>query len=199
MKLNNKGMSIIEIVVTFSMIMVMIISMFTIVMNYRYKASVSIEKLNMDTFKNTLTNDIQRDISKLGIDEINMEGECLTLTDLNQCVNIVFKDGKQKAFGTSKINIDDKDSIENKYFYYDGIKYKLHDNLPEVIPEGRNIVDFQEIKIEDNNLLTRDSTILEDGTVVDIYSIDVYVSHVDFDEDFGIHIVATTEDITVIS
>lgn len=199
MKINNKGMSIIEIVVTFALIMVMIISMFTIVMNYRYKASISIEKLNMDTFKNTLTNDIQKDISSFGIDEINTEGECLILTDLQQCVNIVFKDGKQKAFGTSKINVDDLDSIENKYFYYDGIKYKLHDDLPDVIPEERSAIDFQKIKVEDNNLLSKDSTVLEDGTVVDIYSIDVFVSHVNFDDDFGIHIVATTEDISVIS
>lgn len=194
MKLNNKGVSIIEIVVTFSMIMIMIVSMIGIVLNYRMKASTSLEKLKMDTFKNTLTSDIQKDISKYGVVEINSDGECSELTFLNQCVNIVFKNKKEKVFGVSKIDPTDRNSIENKYFYYDGIKYKIHDDLPEVIPEGRNILDFQEIRIENNNILSVDSTILNDGTVVSIYSIDVFVSHVDFDQDFGIHITTSTDD-----
>lgn len=196
MKLNNKGMSIIEIVLTFALIMVMVIGMLTIVMSYRDKASLSIKKLEMDTFKNTLTKDIQDDILKLGIEEVNMDGECATIAGLSRCVNIVFKDGSQKVFGTSLINVNDRDSIENKFLYYDGEKYKLHDTLPEKIPNGRTILDFQSITIEDNNILSTDSAILTDGTVVNIYSIDVYVSHVDFEEDFGIHIVATTDPIS---
>ena len=196
MKLNNKGMSIIEIVLTFALIMVMVIGMLTIVMSYRDKASLSIKKLEMDTFKNTLTKDIQDDILKLGIEEVDMDGECATIAGLSRCVNIVFKDGSQKVFGTSLINVNDRDSIENKFLYYDGEKYKLHDTLPEKIPNGRTILDFQSITIEDNNILSTDSAILTDGTVVNIYSIDVYVSHVDFEEDFGIHIVATTDPIS---
>ena len=35
--------------------------------------------------------------------------------------------------------------------------------------------------------------ILEDGTLVSFYAIDVYISHIDFEEDFGIHIVAYSE------
>jgi len=50
MKLNNKGISIIEIVLTFSLIMIMVIGMIGIVFNYREKASISMEKLDMDTF-----------------------------------------------------------------------------------------------------------------------------------------------------
>lgn len=196
MKLNNKGMSIIEIVLTFALIMVMVIGMLTIVMSYRDKASLSIKKLEMDTFKNTLTKDVQDDILKLGIEEVNMDGECATITGLSRCVNIVFKDGSQKVFGTSLINVNDRDSIENKFLYYDGEKYKLHDTLPEKIPNGRTILDFQSITVEDNNILSTDSAILTDGTVVNIYSIDVYISHIDFEEDFGIHIVATTDPIS---
>lgn len=196
MKLNNKGMSIIEIVLTFALIMVLVISMLTIVMNYRSKASISLKKLELDTFKNTLTRDIQNDIIKLGIKEINMDGECSTISGLSRCVNLVFKDGTEKIFGTSKIDVDDLNSIENKFLYYDGEKYKLHETLPDTIPEGRTPLDFQSITIEDNNILSTDSAILTDGTVVNIYSIDVYISHLNFDEDFGIHIVATTDPIS---
>lgn len=196
MKLNNKGMSIIEIVLTFALIMVMVISMLTIVMNYRNKASTSLKKLELDTFKNTLTKDIQDDILKLGISEINMDGECSSITGLSRCVNLVFKDGTQKIFGTSKIELENKDSIENKFLYYDGEKYKLHESLPDEIPSGRTMLDFQAISVVDNNILSTDTAILADGKTINIYSIDVYVSHIDFDEDFGIHIVATTDPIT---
>ena len=197
MKLNNKGMSIIEIVVTFALIMVMVLQMLTIVINYREKANLSLERLDMDTFKNNLTRDIQKDISTLGIKEINTDGECSTITGLNRCINIVFKDGTEKVFGTSKIDNNNYDSIENKYLYYDGLKYKLHDNLPDEIPVGRNPVDFQNIEVIDNNILSTTSALLEDGTVISIYSIDVYVSHIDFEQDFGIHIVATTDEVSL--
>ena len=193
MKLNNKGVSIIEIVLTFALIMVMVIGMLTIVFNYREKASISLEKLDMDTFKNTLTKDIQDDILANGVAEINTKGECETNTELNSCINIVFKDGTQKAFGTSIVDNNNRTSIENKFFYYDGLKYKLNDSLPTVIPEGREASDFQTITIQDSNILSTDSLVLEDGTIVTLYSIDVYVSHIDFEQDFGIHIVAYSE------
>lgn len=198
MKLNNKGMTIIEIVLTFALIMVMIISMFTIVMNYRAKVDTSLTMLELDTFKNTLTKDIQKDILELGVKEItNNTGACLLVEGLGRCINIFFKDGSEKAFGISKIDDNDRESIENKFLYYDGEKYKLKDNLPEEIPEGRDESDFQTITIEDNNLLSSDSIILDDGTMVTFYSIDVSISHLDFDKDFGIHIVATTDDISL--
>ena len=193
MKLNNKGVSIIEIVLTFALIMVMTMGMLSIVFNYREKASISMEKLDLDTFKNTLTKEIQDDILTLGVKEINTSGECLTNAELNSCINIVFLDGTSKAFGTSKVNNNDVDSIKNKFLYYDGLKYRIVDKLPNKIPDGRKAVDFQTIKIQDQNILSTDSMVLENGTVVTFYSIDVYISHIDFDEDFGIHITTTSE------
>lgn len=193
MKLNNKGVSIIEIVLTFALIMVMTMGMLSIVFNYREKASISMEKLDLDTFKNTLTKEIQDDILTLGVKEINTSGECLTNAELNSCINIVFLDGASKAFGTSKVNNNYVDSIENKFLYYDGLKYRIVDKLPNEIPTGEKAVDFQTIKIQDQNILSTDSMVLENGTVVTFYSIDVYISHIDFDEDFGIHITTTSE------
>ena len=113
MKLNNRGVSIIEIVVTFALIMVMVVGMLAIVFRYREKASISLEKLELDTFKNTLTKDIQDDILNKGVKTINYEGECLTNTELNSCINIVFQDDTEKAFGTSKVDTNDRESIEN--------------------------------------------------------------------------------------
>jgi len=194
MNLNNKGVTIIEVVLSFTLIMIMATSMLIIIVNYRNKAQLSIEKTKMNTFKNTLTLDIQKDIQTLGLQEINSDGECTKL-DLSSCINLVFYDGSEKAFGISKLSANNRSSIENKYLYYDGIKYKLHEELPadDKIPAGRNYIDLQSIVIEDNIVLTSTSTILEDGHNVTIYSIDVDISHVNFKQDFGIHITATTE------
>lgn len=193
MKLNNKGISIIEIVLTFALIMVMVIGMLTIVFNYREKASISLEKLEMDTFKNTLTKEIQDDILEKGLKEINEGGECATNTELNSCVNLVFLDNTQKAFGVSKVDSSSRESVENKFLYYDGLKYRLVDTVPKNIPEGREVGDFQSIKIQDENILSTDSIFLENGILVSFYAIDVYISHIDFDDDFGIHIVTYSE------
>lgn len=193
MKLNNKGISIIEIVFTFVLIMAIVIGMLTIVFNYREKASLSLVKLNLDTFKNTLTREIQDDILDKGIKEINYNGECLTNTELNSCINIEFLDGSQKIFGTGKIDYNDRDSIENKFLYYDGLKYQLKDDLPTKIPTGRNAIDFQMLMVHDTSILGVDSMVLENGTVVTLYSIDVYINHINFEQDFGIHIVAYSE------
>ncbi len=193
MRLDNKGMSIIEIVLTFSLIMVMVVGMVSVALNYRLKASISLEKMDMNTFKNTLTKAIQDDILEKGVKEMNYDGECQTISYLNSCVNIVFMDGSSKIFGTSIVDNNSRESIENKFVYYDGIKYPLNDSLPTTIPDGRSLSDFQMIQIQDSNILGRDSMMLEDGTLVTLYSIDVYISHIDFSEDFGIHILAYNE------
>ena len=193
MKLDNKGMSIIEVVVTFTLIMFFATGLLIIIVNYRNTVSVSLEKLKLDTFKDSISQDINNDILTLGLKEVNTEGECSTLTDLNRCINIVFKDGTQKAFGTSKVISNDKDSIINKYLYYDGLKYKLKDTLPEKIPADRTYADLQQISVFDGNILDTTYTVLEDGTKIYIYSINVSVFHVDFNDDFGVHIVASDQ------
>ena len=196
-KLNNKGMSIVEIVVTFSIIMIISVGLLSIVVNYRNKISVSLERLKLDTFKNNVTQDIYNDILNLGVTEINTAGECSTLTDLNRCVNIVFQDGSERVFGTSKVEANNKNSIEEKFVYYDGIKYKLKDYLPDNKPSGRVWKDLEAISINDDAILSSSSTVLEDGTKINIYRIDTGIEHIDFTDDFGIHIVATTDDITL--
>lgn len=199
MKLNNKGMSIVEVVVTFSMIMFLIVGLLVIVMNYRNKMAVSIEKLTLDTFKNNLTQDINKDILELGLkeakDDTNTDdpsNPCYTL-GLNRCITLTFYNNTKKVLGTSKVTASDVDSIVNKYIYYDGIKYKLKDELPKTLPAGRAWIDLESIKVVDDAIFNSSFTVLEDGTQVYIYTIDIDVSHIDFKDDFGIHIVASTD------
>ena len=196
-KLNNKGMSIVEVVVTFSLIMFLVVGLLVIVVNYRNKVAVTLERLSLDTFKNNLTQDINHDILTKGLKEINSGGACTSLTSLNRCINLVFYDGTEKALGTSKVVPNDKDSIINKYVYYDGLKYKLKDSLPNNLPTGRTWIDLASIKMVDDAIINNSYVVLEDGTQVFIYTIDIDVSHIDFKDDFGIHIVASTDNVSM--
>lgn len=207
-ELNNKGMTVVEIVLTFSIIMIIVVGMLTIMVNYRDKVSVSLTRLKLETFKNNLTQDIYNDVITLGVSKIEdfsgtneVDNPC-NVAGLNRCVVITFQNGMQKAFGTSKISDpDDKASIINKYMYYDGLKYPLKDVLPDTLPVSndgvaRHWVDLQSIRINDDGILNSNYTVLEDGTQMYIYNIDVRVAHVDFEDDFGIHIVASTIDVS---
>lgn len=203
MKLNNKGMSIVEVIVTFSLIMFLVVGLLVIVVNYRNKMSISLERLSFDTFKNNLTQDINNDILTKGLKEIKDDTNttdssslCYNL-GLNRCIVLTFADNTKKAFGTSRVSALDKDSIVNKYIYYDGIKYKLKDELPKELPTGRSWIDLEAIKVVDDAILNSTYTVLEDGTQVSIYTIDISISHIDFKDDFGIHIVASTDNLSL--
>lgn len=203
MKLNNKGMSIVEVIVTFSLIMFLVVGLLVIVVNYRNKMSISLERLSFDTFKNNLTQDINNDILTKGLKEIKDDTNttdssslCYNL-GLNRCIVLTFADNTKKAFGTSRVSALDKDSIVNKYIYYDGIKYKLKDELPNELPTGRSWIDLESIKVVDDAILNSTYTVLEDGTQVSIYTIDISISHIDFKDDFGIHIVASTDNLSL--
>jgi len=219
-KMNNKGLSIIEIVITFSMIMFFCIGLLVIVANYRNKVTVSLKKLDLDTFKNNITQDINNDLLRPNyvLNEINTAGDCPTLTAdgatdrLSKCINFEYKDlsfpndptkNVNRAFGIGAIDVNSKSSVENKFLYYDGIKYPIKDKLPKELPVDdngnpvRSWADFQEITIYSEGMLDSSIVVLEDGTKVTIYRIDVNVNHIDYEDDFGVHIVATTDSVPV--
>ena len=54
-KLNEKGMSVIEVVLTFALIMTIIASILALIMNYRNKLQTNLTYLDWSSYKNTLT------------------------------------------------------------------------------------------------------------------------------------------------
>ena len=198
-KLNEKGISVIEVILTFALIMVIISGILTVIMNYKQKAQAELKRLELVNYKDTLTKEIQTDIIDRGIYEINQGGLCLEQADLyNSCINIVFKDGIEKILAVSKLDDSNLENLEkllnNKYIKYGDTKYPIEDKIASKIPEGRSIKDFQNIYINGDSILTSDSVILDSGLTTKIYSIDIYMEHIDYDDDFGIHIVATDND-----
>lgn len=196
-RLNNHGISLVEIVVTFAIVMAIISGLLAIIMNYRLQAQNSFSKLELQTYKNNLTKTIQDDILNFGIGEINTAGGCNSESNkerFSACANLIFKNGSEKILAISKIEKDNRESLENKYIYYDNEKYPLKDNLPKNIPTGRSAYDFQSIFISSDNFLSVDNALLSDGKEIKIYAIDVSIEHIEYEEDFGLHIVTSDAD-----
>lgn len=80
-KLNNKGLTAIEVLVCFAIISVIVIAMFNIVNNYKNKQDLESYKSNITTYKNTITKTIYDDIIEnkgiISITTTQIDGETI--------------------------------------------------------------------------------------------------------------------------
>ncbi len=72
-KLNNKGMTIIEILISFVLIMMITASMYSTISSFNQKRMIESYKEQILTYKNTLTKEIQDDFIKIGLSHANYE------------------------------------------------------------------------------------------------------------------------------
>lgn len=79
-RLNNKGMTTIEILVSFILVAILSATMYTTVSNYNTKRKLESDKLEINTYKNLLTKQIQDDLIKIGL----VGATKLELTDGNK-------------------------------------------------------------------------------------------------------------------
>lgn len=66
-KLNNKGMTTVEILVTFLIVAVIVVSLYNGVVALKDKETISSYKLSLVTYRDLLTKDIQDDLIKVGL------------------------------------------------------------------------------------------------------------------------------------
>lgn len=66
-KLNNKGMTAIEILVTFLIVAVIVVSLYDGIIALKDKETISSYKLSLVTYRDLLTKDIQDDLIKIGL------------------------------------------------------------------------------------------------------------------------------------
>ena len=71
-KLNNKGMTAVEVLVCFVLLVIIVVSMYTTVSAYKNKQSIESFKEKIFTYKNLLTKDIQDDLIKTGLISVNI-------------------------------------------------------------------------------------------------------------------------------
>lgn len=121
-KMNNKGLTIVELIVTFGLLMVLIVGLLEIVLESKSDVSDKQFMKDMNEFRNILTKTIQDDLI---MNKVSSVGDCT----LSKCVIVV--GDKQKTL-----------QVSGKTISYDGINYE--------IPHSKDI-DMGDISIGVNN------------------------------------------------
>lgn len=128
MKLNNKGMTTVEIVVCFVLVATISMSMYSLVSSFNDKREEESYRAKMLIYKATLTKKIQEDFIKKGLIYAKIEKTNLENNVENTAVDCTFKDGS-----TTRLEVSVKYT-----------KHELHPEGAEGNPELDS--DFFEIK-----------------------------------------------------
>ena len=98
-KLNNKGMTAVEVLVCFVLVVIISVSMYTTVSAYQNKQQIEGFKEKIYTYKNLLTKEINDDLIKDGLVTakiLNFNRNGIT-GDANASVEMVLRNGKKKC------------------------------------------------------------------------------------------------------
>lgn len=127
--LNNKGFTILEVVISFSFVVIILGSMFTIVLNYQEKNENEKVRSDLITFKNQLLEIVYEDIIKNSIERVDT---CSDNTE--KCFLIVTN---SSSFRFEYENIEGK-----SYINYKGNRYMIPDSQNGLIKVSNFICNF---------------------------------------------------------
>jgi len=171
---NKKGFTVIELVVSFTLISIIVVGMLTIALRYRNDAQLSTQKLEIERYKDTITKEIQEDILDFGIQSIDPCGGSSTT-----CLTFLFMDGTSKNLVLANTNVLDR------YIQYGGHKFPVEENFP-IAPTG-----LGDATVSLPNRILFDKSVV--GTT-SLFKIDIPITHADIEGDYGVHIVAMSGD-----
>jgi len=120
MKLNNKGITLVELVVTFSLFTAMAFGMLSIVINLRKSASDKMINKEINEYFSVLQRDIQQDLIELNLEKTT------TCSDGDLCINLTFAGNKIKKLVIDKTN---------KKISYNGVYYPIPNDENVTIKE----------------------------------------------------------------
>lgn len=104
-KLNNKGMTAVEVLVCFVMVVIITVSMYTMVSAYKNKQEIEAIKEKIVTYKNLLTKEINDDLIKNGI--ISADVKEFDADSDNFEVTMTLKNGDKKRLKIRRIRAFD--------------------------------------------------------------------------------------------
>lgn len=194
-KLNNKGMTAIEILVTFVIVAVIVVSLYDGIVGLKEQETLSSYQLSMSTFKNLLTKDIQDDFIKNGL----VGADISPLSDkTGYRVIFTLKDGSQRELDVvQQFGCEDVDA---SICAAKGIPTTRSDNfLIKYGPVG-NVTEYElpnlgreTITCSDGNSHTIDALRINQVDVSSanqVFSLHITFSHPDFGTTYSIDIVS---------
>lgn len=181
---NEKGFTVIELVLSFALVMFLAIVMFAVVNSYRNRQQIETANRDLTVFKNKITQDIYEDINEKKVKKIeyctDASGEII-----KQCIIISFKNNTEKKLEiveeSRTINVSGTEmniKVANILYGEEGSKVKYENPVPKLT------------KIVSDYMLTysKEEDNLEYGT---IYKIEIRLEHQDIEEEFKIEVITT--------
>lgn len=196
-KLNNKGMTAIEVLITFVIVVVIVVSMYDGIMDLKNRETIASYKLSLVTYKNLLTKDIQDDLAKIGLATVRTE----SLTGgTGYRVIMVLRDGSQRYLEVTQIfgcaALDDLEAMDLCDDYgiprdrsdEFSISYGPPDDLVEYpLPDlGHEVIDYN----GEHTIYSLRITGVDVSTSNQVFSIKVTMSHPDLGSRYSLNIVS---------
>ena len=182
-KINNKAFTVVELIITFSIVMVISLGLLKVVDSYREKQQNELYKKEILSYKNEVIKRIEDDFLDKAVK--NIEGiDVIEHPGYNQCITITFGDNTTKDLCANNLEIK-----------YDNIKYKYPNRF---------------IQLKDDFIYSTQDTIIDPGTGEEeamkvngiprkICAINIKLRHTEIKEDFDINIVAVANNTPVVS
>lgn len=157
--MNNKGITLVELIISFALLMVVVIGMMSIIMNVRTNYNDKEFVKEMTEFQSTITQTIEKDLIEKGVNKTTPLSDCTSFNagEVSECKIIRFKDNTtaELRIGLSNTISDDDSNIFT--ITYSGIKYKIPNyDIIDFLDNRYMQVDNEqkvEIKISDNYLI----------------------------------------------
>ncbi len=198
MKLNNKGVTTVEVLVSFVLLAIIVVSLYGTVESYKNKQNIESEKNQIMTYKNLLTKEIQDDLIMKGLIDVSIsfkKADASTSFIETTTATFSFKNGYKSnlivkrrialEYGTAGVVSDDcsyagSSGVHDYYsISYGGVGEETEYQLPE-IGHGENELGctVQDLRISNVDINADD----------DILSINIRFYHPDFSTKYGIDI-----------
>ena len=171
--MNRKGFTTIELVVSFIMVVVILMSLIGFTTAYRGKVSNEEVKTQLVDFKNTVLKAVYDDIIRYSVVRMS------SCVGENNCVNLVSQDG---SIHTLKTIIDDTTGVV--YIQYNGTNYMLPDSNLNKIYKELNDDGEMEVKVTDSACNITDFKYTNYKNK--IYTVKITFKHYLINEDFDI-------------
>ena len=183
---NEKGFTVIELIMSFLFASILALTLFSVIILYRNKQVDSTIEAQLLAFKSQLIIDVQNDIEVRGLKDINYCPGEQENAIIPRCVIMNFNDETSKTFyvkfQTKVDSLDNLDGTTTSFDYY--IPYIIYGDIRYDIPDAANVY------IDDDYILQTASMYdgLETGTK--LYKISFNLKHSDLDTNINISITA---------
>ncbi len=177
-KLNNKGVTTIELIITFSITLILATSIFQTAVSFSEKMTIESNKLQITNYKNIVTREIQSDLIEKGLTNVQVTSNS---TNLIHSINFIFNDG---SIGTMEIRTDNKNIHEIKYKSDQSKEFELYE-LPDIGSSEITKNDGSKELIKALSFEYIDIT-----TDNNIFKLKIKLNHPDIEDHYNINIVS---------